>query len=741
MSQFARVLVDHTGAREFDYAIPPELIGSVAVGSRVRVPVRKQVLVGTVLSLPAEPSVPNPRPLHGLVGTEPLLTPLLLRLGEWMASYYCCPVEAALRAILPETVRKAKEGFKLQWTAALARTPGPGDLDPLRKRAPRQAAALALLAERASALPATEIEKACGAPLATLRSLEKAGWIRLAREGVDRDPWADEEYLPAAPHDLNPEQAAALEAVMEAIRDPAHAKPILLHGVTGSGKTEIYLQAIERAVTAGRTAIVLVPEISLTPQTVERFKSRFDRTLAPVAVLHSHLSAGERHDEWHKARSGRARIVIGARSAIFAPVADLGLIVVDEEHEHSYKQEDNPRYQARDLAVVRGRMEPCAVLLGSATPALESWHNAITGKYRLVSLRARVDDRKLPHIRVIDLRMHAGRAKGPPLFSERLKTAIEDRLTKREQTILFLNRRGFSTSLNCPKCGHVCQCPQCSISLTYHRAAARLRCHLCGHSERVPTRCPACSDPAIRHAGAGTERIEDVVAKVFPKARVARMDADTMTRKEAYRETLGAFRTGKIDILVGTQMIAKGLHFPNVTLVGIVNADLTLHLPDFRAGERTFQLLTQVAGRAGRGEVEGEVFVQSYTPSSPSIQWARRQDYEEFAAQELELRKQWDYPPFTHMILLTFRGPSESRVAFCAQTIESRLREALPEDVTLGAAAPAPLARVKGQFRFHLSLRSRAILRTAARVRQVIEANPLPHDIRLTVDVDPANLM
>jgi len=741
MPRYARVLIDRTGAREFDYAIPAELEGAVSVGTRVRVPMRQRVLTGTVLSLPETPAVPNPRPIAGVVGTRPLLDPVLLRLGEWIARYYCCPVEAALRAILPETVRKGQSGFKQQWFAAIRRLPEPPELDRLRKKAPRQAAALDHLAKAGAPVAAATLAEQCTVTLTTLRALQRVGWIVLTQENVDRDPWADEEFLPAAPHELNPEQAAALAATLAAVEHPANSKPLLLHGVTGSGKTEIYLQAIEHALGLGKTAIVLVPEIALTPQTVERFKSRFARTDAPVAVLHSHLSAGERHDEWHKARSGRARIVIGARSAVFAPLENLGLIVVDEEHEHSYKQEETPRYQARDVAVVRASMEPCAVLLGSATPALESWQNAIAGKYELLQLRVRADDRKLPRIRVIDLRMHTGRTKGPPLFSERLRSAIEDRLEKREQTILFLNRRGYATSLQCPKCGHVCMCPNCSISLTYHRAAARMNCHLCGHSERVATRCPACSDPAIRHSGAGTERIEDVVAKVFPKARVARMDADTMTRKEAYRETLGAFRTGRIDILIGTQMIAKGLHFPNVTLVGIVNADLSLHLPDFRAGERTFQLLTQVAGRAGRGEVEGDVYVQTYTPFSPSIQWARRQDYEEFAAQELGFRREWNYPPFTHLALLTLRSPSEARAAFCAETLARRLKEGMPDGVVLGEPAPAPLARVKGQYRFHLSLRGRTILRAVEHLRKVIEETPLPADVRLTVDVDPCQLM
>src|SRR5205814_4254304 len=338
------------------------------------------------------------------------------------------------------------------------------------------------------------------------------------------------------------------------------AKPILLHGVTGSGKTEIYLQAIRTALERGRSAIVLVPEISLTPQTVERFKSRFAEMHDVVAVLHSHLSEGERHDEWHKIHSGRARIVIGPRSAVFAPLKNLGLIVVDEEHENTYKQEEAPRYHARDVAVVRARMEKCVVVLGSATPSLESYHNAARGKYRLATLTQRIDQKQMPLMRIVDLRQERRKEKATPILSERLRSAVADRLEKGEQTILFLNRRGFSTSLLCSNCGEVRNCPNCSVALTFHRHVRRLSCHLCGHTAAVPKKCSACGKDALIYAGFGTEKVESTVAHIFPKATVRRMDADSMTRKEAYRETLRNFRTGKIDILVGTQMIAKGLH-------------------------------------------------------------------------------------------------------------------------------------------------------------------------------------
>jgi primosomal protein N' len=552
----------------------------------------------------------------------------------------------------------------------------------------------------------------------------------------------------------------------------------LLHGVTGSGKTEIYLQAIAHALEQGKGAIVLVPEISLTPQTVERFKARFSsgKLQTLVAVLHSHLSAGERHDEWHKIRQGRARIVIGARSAIFAPVEPLGLIVVDEEHEHTYKQEEAPRYHARDVAIMRGQMENAAVVLGSATPSLESFYNCKKGKFTLLELPERVDDQKMPHVRVVDMRQAAHKEKGTPIFSPQLKEAITQRLERGEQTILFLNRRGYSSSLQCPKCGYVANCPNCSITLTYHRIDQRLSCHICCHVEKVPAVCPEpkCKNPAIRYAGTGTQKVEEVLAKLFPKARVKRMDADTMKRKDDYRKVLGDFRAAKIDILVGTQMIAKGLHFPNVTLVGVMYADLALYQPDFRAGERTFQLLTQVAGRAGRGDVEGEVFVQAFAPFHPAIQYARRHDFNGFYEQEIEFRGQLKYPPFSRVALITLKGRNEEKVQFVAEhlkeTLEKKLRSAAPggpnitaslfentsdrapetpsrppaktvfKDLIIAGPAPAPLLRAETFYRYQIMLRTRAMSGLSRELAGIIQALALPEDVTLAVDIDPVNM-
>src|SRR5881275_2372552 len=590
-------------------------------------------------------------------------------------------------------------------------------------------------------MPAAQLLRETSFDNQTLRALAKRGLIELREEAVERDPHADEQFVATTNLELNAEQALALKRITQALDSPEDARPILLHGVTGSGKTEIYLQAIRAALERGRSAIVLVPEISLTPQTVERFKSRFAEMHEAVAVLHSHLSQGERHDEWHKIHSGRARIVIGARSAVFAPLKDLGLIIVDEEHETTYKQEEAPRYHARDIAVVRAKIEKCAVVLGSATPSLESYYNATIGKYELLTLTQRVDDQRMPLMRIVDLRLERRKAKIAPILSEKLSQAIADRLEKHEQTILFLNRRGFSTSLLCSNCGEARNCPNCSVALTFHRHMARLSCHLCGHTAAVPKKCPECGKDALIYAGFGTEKVESTVSHLFPKANVRRMDADSMARKEAYRETLRNFRTGKIDILVGTQMIAKGLHFPNVTLVGIINADLALHLPDFRAGERTFQLLTQVAGRAGRGETAGEVFVQTYTPFSPSIQFARHHDFAGYFQQELEFRERCDFPPFKHAILITARSAHEGRAKLSAETLKRRLKEALPEEFILGDATPAPLEKLQGQFRFHILIRGEAIMRLSRLVRETLDKLPFPEDVTVTVDVDPYQLL
>ena len=741
---YVRVIIDRAIHRELDYAVPEGLMDRVGVGSRVRVPFRDKSALATVVAITEHSEAKGIRPIEAVVGEAPILSEQLLELGRWISAYYCCPIETVMRSLLPQVIRRAEIGWKKQLFVQPGRKIDSEELEKLRRRAPRQAELLEAILRLEAPIRASQLLRQTSLDNQTLRALEKRGLVELREEAVVRDPHADEQFIATSNLTLNQEQTHALKEITQALNSPKNARPILLHGVTGSGKTEIYLQAIRAALDREHTAIVLVPEISLTPQTVERFKGRFADMQDAVAVLHSHLSEGERHDEWHKIHSGRARIVIGARSAIFAPLKNLALIVVDEEHETTYKQEEAPRYQARDVAIVRAKIEKCVAVLGSATPSLESYHNAVIGKYRLVTLTQRIDEKQMPLMRIVDLRQERRKQKAATILSEKLRAAIADRMEKREQTILFLNRRGFSTSLLCSNCGEARNCPNCSVALTFHRhpaVAGRLSCHLCGHTAAVPKKCPACGKDALIYAGFGTERVEATVSQIFPKAVVRRMDADSMTRKEAYRETLRNFRTGNIDILVGTQMIAKGLHFPNVTLVGIINADLALHLPDFRAGERTFQLLTQVAGRAGRGETSGEVFVQTYTPFSPSIQFARHHDFTGYFQQELEFRERCDFPPFKHAVLITVRSAHEGRAKLSAETLKRRLKEALPEEFILGDATPAPLEKLQGQFRFHILIRGEAIMRLSRLVRETLDKLPFPEDVTVTVDVDPYQLL
>ncbi len=735
---FVRVLPDRASGKLLDYAVPESLRASVDVGARVRVPVRTRLVTATVLEVLESSDARGVRDIAAVIGGRPLLTPALLDLARWMADYYCCSFETAVRSVLPVAVRDGKVSEKRRNTARILRTPSESDLAELSRCAPRQADALRVLSEAGESVPVAEAAAQAGVDESVFRTLERKGWIAIESAVMSRDPYA-ERFVAGSELALNPAQQAALEAVEAAMDAPG--KPVLLFGVTGSGKTEIYLRAIRRAVDSGRSALVLVPEIALTPQTVERFKSRFAEMQDRIAVLHSHLSEGERHDEWHKIRTGEACIVIGARSSVFAPVTNAGILIVDEEHEPSYKQDEAPRYNARDIAVLRGAREGAAVLLGSATPSLESWQNAASGKYRLVRLDERADDKRLPVVRVVDLRQSRRGSPDDAILSRPLREAIGQRIEKGEQTILFLNRRGYSTSMLCEECGHVETCPHCSVALTFHRAVLRLVCHICGHSARAPKACPKCSDPKIRHAGVGTQKVEDAVVRAFPKARIARMDADSMTRKDAYRETLGAFKEGRLDVLVGTQMIAKGLHFPNVTLVGIVNADLGLHLPDFRAGERTFQLLTQVAGRAGRGETEGEVLVQTFTPFSPSIQFARHHDYEGFMEQELEFRRCFGHPPFCRMVLITLRGTMRERASFSAETLARKLAKAAPASIQVGEATPAPLEKAKTYYRFQIALKGNSSPEMSRLVKHVLAGLPMPEDVFVAVDVDPLHLL
>jgi primosomal protein N' (replication factor Y) (superfamily II helicase) len=802
----ARVTLEIALRKEFDYFIPPELADQVDVGSRVQVPFGSRKVLGCVTGLAEESARANLKSILKVIGAQTLVTPKILKLARWIGEYYCCAPETALKSVLPEAVRHEQANWRERLHVRALPVHGESPKLPARQKevwrilqerpelplsellalAKTTAATIRRLEDRGLVTVAAEISERdpyahehilptqplplnpaqANALVAIITAMDVGkSEVQSLKSNVQSAPQAEVqgskfevqgsmfdvgcsmlEVQPSAPAPPSGVQGSKFEVQGSRFSPSLRPATFLLHGVTGSGKTEVYLQAIAHALEQGKGAIVLVPEISLTPQTVERFKARFSsgplQTL--VAVLHSHLSAGERHDEWHKIRQGRARIAIGARSAIFAPVEPLGLIVVDEEHEHSYKQEEAPRYHARDVAIVRGQMEGAVVVLGSATPSLESYYNCGKGKYTLLQLPERADDKKLPVVRIVDMRQTVRPGKGVPIFSPQLKEAIARRVEQKEQVILFLNRRGYSTSLQCPLCGFVAECPNCSVSLTYHRHENKLCCHICAHVEPVPAVCPneKCRNPAIRYTGLGTQKVEATLAKLFPQARVVRMDSDALKRKEDYRRILGDFRAGKIDILVGTQMIAKGLHFPNVTLVGIIYADLALHQPDFRAGERTFQLLTQVAGRAGRGDIEGEVFVQAFTPFHPAIQFARRHDFEGFYEQEMEFREQLKYPPVGRIALLTLKGRNEEKVKFSADYLKHELEKAVGsiKDLVIAGPAPAPLAKAETYYRYQIMLRAPRMATLSQRLAVLVRSLTLPEDVTLAVDIDPVDL-
>ncbi len=733
----ASVLIDGPSELVFDYAIPDHL--KILPGCRVRIPLRNRDATGTVLRVQEAPqSEFDLRYLTGLVDPEPLITPALLKLAEWITSYYGTPLEQVIRSIIPASIRGDKTSAKIRKAAILAKKPTEIELAKLAKRAKRQHQIITLLSIADKPIPITELGGASTS--SSIKTLAAKGWVKVINLEVRRDPDANETFLPTDPLTLNEEQDEAYQTISKSLHSEK-PKPILLHGITGSGKTEVYLQATRTALKLGKNVIILVPEISLAPQTVQRFKARFHDLTDQIAILHSNLSQGERFDEWHRIRAGKARIVIGARSAIFAPVKDPGLIIVDEEHEPAYKQENPPKYHARDLAVVRCNLEKCTVVLGSATPSLETFQNTQLKKYQIVKLTERADGASLPLTRVVDMRIEAKKHKGrDAIISDILRTSVEKRIEANEQVIIFLNRRGFARSLQCPPCGHVIECNHCSIPLTYHRGDERLVCHVCGFQSIVPRLCPNCQDPAIRFQGYGTEKAETILRKVFPSAKIARLDTDTTRRKNTLRDTLRDFRAKKINILLGTQMIAKGLDFPNVTLVGVLNADLSLYAPDFRAGERTFQLLTQVAGRAGRGKMAGEVIIQTSTPHSPSIQFARHHDFDGFVAQELNVRQQFQYPPFTHLALLLARSSHERRAEFTLQTLHRKLSEDLPDQVILGDPIPSPLTKSHSQFRFQLLMRGPNARILSHHLNKILRATPTPEDVIVTADLDAYDL-
>jgi len=728
------------------YRVPESMADAVAVGSLVRVPVGRTLRLGIVGEIGAPKDFPLDRlkPLAQVLHPFPALPPDLLGLARWMAGYYACGLDSVIETMLPVAVRNGAT-VKHEKLLAVERRLEDAELAALEKRAPQQARLYRFLVQQFRPQPKALVLARLGQTAAVAAALVKRGVLAERLNRVERVAYSDDfaggELVASQPHALNPEQAAAVAALDATIAE-AKFGVTLLHGVTGSGKTEVYLRAIDTTLKAGGGVVFLVPEVALTPQTVARLRSRLE-AIAPghtCVVWHSHLSEGERFDGWLALATGASRIVVGARSAIFAPVDNLRLIVVDEEHEPAYKQDETPRYHGRDVAVMRAKLAGALCLLGSATPSLESFANAQAGKYRLLELRERVDARKLPHIDIVDLKIEAMRQRALPALSRKLVDAMQARFERREQTILFINRRGYSSSMLCTKCGHVEECPHCSIALTYHRADETLRCHLCGLQKPAPARCPSCGAPDIRWKGLGTQRVEEAVRRVLPRARIERMDTDAMAKKNRFREVLGQFRAGKIDVLVGTQMIGKGLDFPNVTLVGLVDADISMHMPDFRANERTFQLLVQVAGRAGRGDRAGEVIVQTFTPQAEAIQFSRHADFAGFAEAELKLRREFHYPPYRHLIHHLFRGPNPEKLKFFAEQWARLVEKELAGRVELRGPSPSPIEKIKDEYRWQLWYFTTAVSKVIPDLTRLRAGFTWPDDITQVLDVDPMSL-
>lgn len=619
----------------------------------------------------------------------------------------------------------------------------PEAADQLARRAPRQAACLGLLRQRGPASKRELVE--AGYSYQVMKGLEERGLVRLSQREVVRDPLAHLGTLTPEPHELTPDQATVLDEVIAAV-DGGQFYPALLQGVTGSGKTLVYIRAVERVLERGRGVVILVPEIALAWQMVRRFKAHFGDQ---IAVMHSQLSTGERYDTWRRLRSGAQRVVIGARSAVLAPVADVGLIVVDEEQDSSYFQDDLEArqplaYSARDLALVRGRFAGAVVLLGSATPSLETFWNARSGKYHLLSLPRRVDDRPLARVEIVDMRAEPYQRRERTLFSKALRLKIRQRLERREQIVLLQNRRGFAPAVQCRTCGEVVSCPGCKVSLTYHRQGESLRCHYCDHQQAMPKNCPECSSPEVRLQGVGTQRVEEALEEQFPGIRVIRMDVDTTGWKGAHDELVERFRRGEADVLLGTQMVAKGLDFPEVTLVGVISADTGLHLPDFRAAERSFQLLTQVAGRSGRGTNPGEVVIQTMLPDDAVLQAAARQDYEVFAEVEIEERRQADFPPFGRLAVVRWRGRDEAAVEAAASAGAELLTRSCKGNTIVLGPAPSPLARLRGRYRWQALLHGTSaqdLRQTAAGALAHVHRVAAAHDVEVGLVVDPQSTM
>lgn len=800
----AKVIVDIPSKSvdfTFDYIIPTRLQSMVQVGMRVIVPFGPRTIQGYVMQVTEQPDgnidIAKLKEIKEIQDIKPELTQELIQLTEWYNNYFVTKRISMLEVMLPSAIKaKYTKVFSIVDADAVPESllvkfdkdgqypykeaqynDDLGQIVPLLKqgivsevtllsqnvskkkqravsiidgfdydsilgsleKSKKQYELYAyLLDERHHTVLLKDLEE-MGFSKSSIDTLMRKGFVEKYDAIVERDPFETRVFEQDQKQQLTDDQQEAYKSILESIQ--AHQqRTYLLHGVTGSGKTEVYLQTIEEVLKLGRQAMMLVPEIALTPQMVLRFKRRFGDE---VAVLHSGLSKGERYDEWQKIRDGKASVSVGARSSVFAPFKNLGMIIIDEEHESSYKQEDYPRYQAREIAQWRSQYHQCPLILGSATPSLETYARAEKGVYELLSLPNRVNQQALPEIEIVDMRTELSSG-NRSMFSEQLRKSIQQRLDKNEQIVLFLNRRGYASFMLCRDCGHVPQCPNCDISLTYHKSTDQLKCHYCGHQEVPPNKCPNCESEHIRQVGTGTQRVEELLQEAFQEARIIRMDVDTTSRKGAHEKLLDDFGAGKGDILLGTQMIAKGLDFPNITLVGVLNADTMLNLPDFRASERTYQLLTQVSGRAGRHEKEGEVIIQTYNPEHYAIKDVQANDYTAFFNKEMNYRKMGKYPPYFFLINFTIAHKEMKKVMEASKHIHKILLQHLTDKALVLGPSPAALSRINNEYRFQILVKykSEPALHEALKyLDDYYHDQYLKEKLSLKIDINPQMMM
>ncbi len=726
--------------KDLTYEIADNLIDVAQVGSMARVPLRNISAAGIIKRI-EEGNVNDYgfqlKKIYSLVQPEPVLSPDLIELAEWIKGYYAASTQTVFETMIPSVVRAGKSALEAK-EVALNKNLSPDELEKLRKRAPMQAKVYEYLFANNEPILQSALMKILSVSAQSIESLVKKGVVTASNKTITRSAYEDNlsqaELVAPQPHQLNEQQQKAFDEILGDISSELF-QTRLLYGVTGSGKTEVYMRAMREVLDKGGSCIFLVPEISLTPQTVGRLRSRFQD--CGLVLWHSALTDGQRLDAWRALATGKARIVVGARSCVFAPMQNLRLIIVDEEHDGAYKQDKTPRYNGRDAAVMRAKLCGATCVLGSATPSLETLYNSKLGKYKISEIKTRVDKSKLPTTYIIDMK----REKAGTALSQMLIEKIASRLERNEQTILFLNRRGYSKLFECPDCGKTEECPHCAVSLTWHKKENLVKCHMCGYTARAPLKCSNCHSDRATWKGYGTQRVEDILQKMFPHAKIGRMDRDTMTRRDNYRKVLGDFRMGNLDILIGTQMITKGLDFPRVTLVGIIDADISLKMPDFRSAERTYQLIVQVAGRAGRGDSDGEVIIQTKHPEAPPIQYAKRDDMQSFLEEEMANRSEYGYPPAIRIVRQIFRARNQDKLAFVLPKWFALAQTTLKDICSITDPTPAPLERTEDFYRWHICYFTSSVKSTVKTIQELKKQFPFDEDIEDVIDTDPYSMI